>query len=141
MVRLVTVLLGMLVHLLWTASLVGENISIVSQNSVAYANGVAYWMGTDKFYTRRRSQPLPCDVRKYVFNDFNAQQYGMHAGTNESFHEIWWFYCSAGANTIDKYVIYNYLENIWYYGTLGRTAWLDSGLRTSPQLLHTATIS
>ena len=118
----------------WTASLVGENISIVSQNSVAYANGVAYWMGTDKFYMYDgRSQPLPCDVRKYVFNDFNAQQYEqVHAGTNESFHEIWWFYCSAGANTIDKYVIYNYLENIWYYGTLGRTAWLDSGLRTSP---------
>ena len=126
---------SMLVHLLCgPRHVVGENISIVSQNSVAYANGVAYWMGTDKFYMYDgRSQPLPCDVRKYVFNDFNAQQYEqVHAGTNESFHEIWWFYCSPELTQSTRYVIYNYLENIWYYGTLGRTAWLDSGLRTSP---------
>ena len=118
----------------WTASIVGENISISSQNAVAYANGVAYWMGKDKFYKYDgRTQPLKCDVRKYVFNDFNTVQYSqVFAGTNESFHEVWWFYCSDGATDIDKYVIYNYLEDIWYFGTLARTAWLDSGLRDSP---------
>jgi hypothetical protein len=118
----------------WTASIVGENISISSQNAVAYANGIAYWMGKDKFYKYDgRTQPLKCDVRKYVFNDFNTAQYTqVFAGTNESFHEVWWFYCSTSATNIDKYVIYNYLEDIWYFGTLARTAWLDSGLRNSP---------
>jgi len=118
----------------WAASLVGENISIAGQKSVAYANGIAYWMGTDKFYKYDgRSQPLKCDVRKYVFNDFNTQQYEqVFSGTNESFHEVWWFYCSTNSNNIDRYVIYNYMENIWYYGTLARTAWLDSGLRDNP---------
>ncbi|WP_290943627.1 hypothetical protein [Hyphomonas sp.] len=118
----------------WTATLVGENISISSQLSVSYASGIAYWMGVDKFYMYDgRVQPLKCDVRKYVFNDLNTLQYDqVFSGTNESFHEIWWFYCSADSNNIDKYVIYNYLEKTWYYGTLGRTAWLDSGLRNNP---------
>ena len=118
----------------WTANVVGENISISSQNAVGYANGVAYWMGKDKFYKYDgRTSPLKCDVRRYVFNDFNTEQYSqVFSGTNESFHEVWWFYCSSSATNIDKYVIYNYLEDIWYYGTLARTAWLDSGLRDNP---------
>jgi hypothetical protein len=118
----------------WTATLVGENISISSRNAVSYANGVAYWMGKDKFYMYDgRTQPLKCDVRKYIFNDFNTTQYTqVFSGTNEGFHEIWWFYCSTGETNIDKYVIYNYLDKIWYYGTLARTAWLDSGLRDKP---------
>jgi len=118
----------------WTATIVGENISIAGQKAVAYANGIAYWMGTDKFYKYDgRSQPLKCDVRKYIFNDFNTQQYQqVFSGTNESFHEVWWFYCSKASNNIDRYVIFNYMENVWYYGTLARTAWLDSGLRDNP---------
>ena len=118
----------------WAATLVGENISISSQLSVSYANGVAYWMGKDKFYMYDgRTQPLKCDVRKYIFNDFNTKQYAqVFSGTNESFHEIWWFYCTENSNNIDRYVIYNYLEKIWYYGTIARTAWLDSGLRDKP---------
>ena len=118
----------------WGAQLVGENISIASQNAVAYANGVAYWMGVDKFYKYDgRTQPLPCNLRKFIFNDFNAQQYRqVFAGTVESYHEIWWFYCSADSQTANKYVVYNYLDNIWYYGTMDRTAWLDSGLRDFP---------
>jgi len=118
----------------WTAQLVGENTSIASQNAVAYANGVAYWMGIDKFYKYDgRTQALPCDLRKFVFNDFNDLQYNqVFAGTNEAFHEIWWFYCSASSSTVDRYVVYNYVQNIWYYGTMARTAWLDSGLRNYP---------
>lgn len=118
----------------WTAQLVGENISIASQNSVAYANGVAYWMGRDKFYKYDgRTQPLICNLRKFVFDDLNPAQYDqVFAGTNESYHEIWWFYCSSDSMTVDKYVIYNYVENVWYYGTMARTAWLDSGLRDYP---------
>jgi hypothetical protein len=118
----------------WNANIVGENVSIASQKCVAYANGVAYWMGKGNFYKYDgRSQPLRCDVRRYVFNDFNTLQYPqVFAGSNEAFHEIWWFYCSSSANNIDKYVIYNYLEDTWYFGTLARTAWIGSGLRDNP---------
>jgi hypothetical protein len=118
----------------WAAQLVGENISVASQNAVAYANGVAYWMGRDKFYKYDgRTQPLRCDLRRFIFSDFNDTQYDqVFAGTNEAFHEVWWFYCSTNQTDIDRYVVYNYLEDIWYYGTLARTAWLDSGLRDYP---------
>lgn len=118
----------------WTAQLVGENISVVSQNAVAYANGVAYWMGYDKFYKYDgRTQTLRCDLRQYIFNNINTFQYQqVFSGTVESFNEIWWFYCSANSDDIDRYVVYNYLEDVWYFGTMARTAWLDSGLRQYP---------
>jgi hypothetical protein len=118
----------------WGAQLVGENISIASQNAVAFSGGVAYWMGRDKFYMYDgRTQPLPCDVRVYIFSDFNMLQYAqVFAGTNEAYHEIWWFYCSENTQNIDKYVVYNHLEKVWYYGTMARTAWLDSPLRDYP---------
>lgn len=118
----------------WSAQLVGENTSIASQNAVGYANGVSYWMGRDKFYRYDGSvQPLRCDLRKFIFGDFNTQQYDqVTAGTNEAFNEVWWFYCSAESVQNNRYVIYNYLEDVWYYGSLGRTAWLDSGLRDFP---------
>jgi hypothetical protein len=118
----------------WAAQLVGENISIAGQNAVAYANGVAYWMGKDKFYKYDgRTTPLRCDLRQFIFNDFNVQQYDqVVAGTNESYHEIWWFYCSTDQTTSDRYVVYNYMEDVWYYGTMSRSAWLDSGLRDHP---------
>jgi hypothetical protein len=118
----------------WQTQLLGANTSIQGQNCVALASGVVYWMGVDKFYVYDgRLQTLNCDVRRYVFSDFNqAQAAQVYAGTNEGFNEVWWFYCSANSNAIDKYVVYNYAEKIWYYGTLGRTAWLDSGLRDYP---------
>lgn len=118
----------------WGAQIVGDNISVASQNAVAYASGISFWMGRDKFYMYDgRTQPLPCDLRRYVFNDFNeAQLDQVFAGTNEEFHEIWWFYCSAGSSTVDRYVVYNYLDKVWYYGNLSRSAWLDSGTREHP---------
>lgn len=120
--------------IIWSSQLLGSNISIASSKCMAYANGIAYWMGKDKFYAYDgRVQALPCNVRKFVFNDINRDQYQqVFAGTNEGFHEIWWFYCSATATEVDRYVIYNYLENIWYYGELGRTAWIDTGLTDYP---------
>jgi len=118
----------------WGAQLLGDNISIAGQNATAYAAGVAFWMGRDKFYTYDGTvSPLPSNVRRYVFSDINSSQYAqVCAGTNEGFNEVWWFYCSSGATTNDRYVVYNYVENLWFYGTLGRTAWLDSGLRAYP---------
>jgi hypothetical protein len=120
--------------IVWGSQLVGENTSIMGQNAVAYANGVSYWMGKDKFYKYDgRTQTLPCDLRRYVFSDLNLLQAAqVCSGTNEGFNEVWWFYCSAESYAIDKYVIYNYVENVWYYGNMARTAWLDSGLRAYP---------
>lgn len=118
----------------WGATILGSNISIVSTNCVATASGITYWMGIDKFYFYDgRVQTLPCDLRRYVFNDINKEQLGqVFAGTNEGFTEVWWFYCSANSTTVDKYVVYNYGEKCWYYGSMLRTAWLDSGLRDYP---------
>jgi len=118
----------------WGAQLLGDNISIEGPNAAVIASGVVYWMGVDKFYAYDgRVQTLNCDLRRYVFSDFNqAQAAQVFAGTNEGFNEVWWFYPSANSTVIDKYVVYNYVEKIWYYGTLGRTAWLDSGLRDYP---------
>ena len=118
----------------WGSQLLGDNISIVGPNAVAVANGVSYWMGVDKFYKYDgRIQTMRCDLRRYIFNDINISQADqIFASTSEGFNEIWWFYCSANSTAIDKYVVYNYLEDIWYYGTMSRTAWVDSGLRPYP---------
>jgi hypothetical protein len=118
----------------WQTQLLGANTSIQGPNCVALASGVVYWMGVDKFYVYDgRVQTLNCDVRRYVFSDFNqAQAAQVFAGTNEGFNEVWWFYCSANSTAVDKYVVFNYAEKIWYYGTLSRSAWLDSGLRDYP---------
>ena len=133
----------------WNTQIVGDNTSIAGPNAVAYANGVSYWMGVDKFYKYDgRTQTLNCDLRQFVFENINKNQFSqVYAGTNEGFNEVWWFYCSiTGPNgtgtvlnpntVIDRYVIYNYLENqgagAWYYVTMGRTAWLDSGIRDYP---------
>jgi hypothetical protein len=118
----------------WGAQLLADNISIISQNAAVYASGVAYWMGVDKFYKYDgRTSTLRCDLRQYIFSDISISQADqVFCGTNEGFNEVWWFYCSSGSTVIDKYVVYNYLEDIWYYGFLGRTAWLDSGIRAYP---------
>jgi hypothetical protein len=118
----------------WAPQLLGDNVSIMSTNAAVIASGVVYWMGVDKFYSYDgRVQTLNCDLRRFVFSDLNQDQgLQVFAGTNEGFNEVWWFYCSANSTAIDKYVIYNYVEKIWYYGTMSRTAWLDSGLQSYP---------
>ena len=118
----------------WQSQLLGDNISIISQNAAVVASGKVYWMGVEKFYVYDgRIQTLNSDLRQYIFSDINlGQNQQVFAGTSEGFTEIWWFYCSENSTQIDKYVIYNYGEDIWYYGTMARTAWLDSGLRDYP---------
>jgi len=125
----------------WSTQLLGDNISIISQNVVAQASGIVYWMGIDKFYFYDgRVQTLKCDLLRYVYQDINlSQNQQCFASTNEGFNEVWFFYCSTSSTVIDKYVVYNYAEKnatggmgVWYYGTMGRTAWLDSGLRNYP---------
>ena len=118
----------------WAPQLLGDNISIMSPNAAVVASGVVYWMGVDKFYAYDgRVQTLNCDLRRFIFGDVNQDQSPqVFCSTNEGFNEVWWFYCSAASTTIDKYVVYNYLEKVWYYGTMARTAWLDSGLIDFP---------
>jgi hypothetical protein len=118
----------------WASQLLGDNVSIISPNAAIIASGIVYWMGVDKFYAYDgRVQTLNCDLRRYIFQNLNPDQtLQIFCGTNEGFNEVWWFYCSGSSTTVDKYVIYNYVEKIWYYGTMARTAWLDSGLLPTP---------
>jgi hypothetical protein len=118
----------------WGAQLLGDNLSIAGPNAAAIASGVTYWMGIDKFYKYDgRTQTLRCDLRQYIFQDINLEQAAqIFASTNEGFNEVWFFYCSQNSTAIDKYVTYNYAEDVWAYGSLGRTAWLDSALRSNP---------
>lgn len=127
----------------WGFQIMGDNISIAGPNAIATANNITYWMGTDKFYMYSgRVQTLVSTLREYVYSNINLEQsYQFMAGTNEGYNEIWWQYCSAGSTVIDRYVIYNHVDNVWYYGDWnnytgtayqGRTAWLDSPLRAYP---------
>jgi hypothetical protein len=118
----------------WGATLLADGISIIGPNAVSVASGVTYWMGLDKFYKYDGTvATLRCDLRQYVFSDINlSQAYQAFSGVNEAFNEVWWFYCSANSTVVDKYVIYNYLEDIWYYGTMGRTAWIGADVSDYP---------
>jgi len=118
----------------WGSNIVGDNISIMSQNAAVLAAGTTYWMGIDKFYSYNgTTSTLRCDLREYIFSNINqGQTQQIFAGTNEGYNEVWWFYCSANSTTIDSYVIYNYQDDIWYYGQMGRTAWIDSTSLTYP---------
>ena len=116
-----------------------DNISILSARGVTTVNNITYWMGRDKFYAYSgRVDTLPTTLRNYVFNDMNFDQTAqIISGTNEGFNEVWWMYPSLNSQTNDKYVIYNHLEKVWYYGNIERTAWLDSPLRAYPQAVYT----
>ncbi len=122
-------------------SMLADNIRIAGPNTAIAVNDVVFWMGQENFYLYDgRTQAIPCSVRDYVFNDMNNQQsFKFHAGSIGSQTEIWWYYCSSGSTEIDRYVVYNYGQQVWYYGTLVRTAWNDraSGLRSFPQATGT----
>lgn len=118
----------------WGFQLLGDNISIIGPNGAASVNNMTFWMGLDKFYVYSgRVETLPCTLWQYVFGDMNMdQRFQVVSGTNERYNEVWWFYCSSESTTVDRYVIYNYTEKAWYYGTMPRTAWLDSATRDYP---------
>lgn len=118
----------------WGTQLMGENISIMGPNAATLAAGIVYWMGRDKFYMYTgQVMTLPSDLRRFVFENLNQNQaQQVYASTSEGFNEIWWFYVSGTGTQINTYVVYNYVEQLWYYGSLARTAWLDTGLQSSP---------
>ena len=119
---------------IWSSQLMADTLSIVSPNAAVVASGITYWMGIDKFYKYDgQVSTLKCDLRNFVFQDINITQFEqVFAGTNESFNEVWWFYCAANTDRVGRYVVYNYAEQVWYYGTMERTAWLNTGLRHNP---------
>jgi hypothetical protein len=117
---------------------IGDNLSIIGHRAVTVVNNMTFWMGLEKFYVYTgRVETLPCTLRNYVFNDINLNQTDqIICGTNEGWNEVWWMYPSAQSNVNNRYVIYNHLERVWYYGTIERTAWLDSPLRDYPQAVY-----
>ena len=120
----------------WGFQVLMDNISVMSPNSMITINNVTYWMGRDRFYMYSgRVEVLPCSLRQYIFADINENQaYQVFAGSNAAFNEIWWYYVSnsSGGTTVDKYVVYNYLDRVWYYGSLNRSAWFESGILPYP---------
>ena len=110
-------------------ALIGTNVRIAGPNTAISVNDIVLWMGQENFYLYDgRIQTIPCSVREYVFNDINRNQsFKFFSGSLSSNSEVWWYYCSESSDEIDRYVIYNYLEKVWYYGTLTRTAWNDRG--------------
>lgn len=115
-------------------SQVADNISIMGPNAITAANGVVYWMGADKFYMFDGSvRTLPCPLKKDVFGDLNYfESVQCFAGTSEGFDEVWFFYCSTAQTSNDKYVVFNYVDSTWHYGSMTRTAWLDTPLQEGP---------
>jgi len=118
----------------WSFSLLDQDVSIASQNAMQTVNNVVYWMGRDKFFMYSgRVETLPCTLRQFVYNDINYDQLDqVVAGSNEGFNEVWWFYPSANSTINDRYVIYNYLERIWYYGNINRSFWSEHSQRNYP---------
>lgn len=116
-----------------------DNISVASPRAMASASNITYWMGQDKFYAYTgRVETLPCSLRNHVFDNFNfGQTDQVVCGTNEEWNEVWWFYPTADSDFNNAYVVYNHLERIWYYGSIDRTAWLDTPLREYPQAANT----
>jgi len=120
--------------LVFSFNIIADSVTIMGPRAVIVVDNIAYWMGRDKFYVYTgRVEPLPCSVRRYVFEDFNYDQaWQTYCNIVSEFGEVWWFYCSKNSAYIDRYVVFNYVENCWYYGMLARTAWLDSGLKQNP---------
>lgn len=118
----------------FSQQLVSQNVSITGSNAVVAVNNIVYWMGYDKFYAYSgRVDTLPCTLRQFIFNNYNKNQREIFfAGSNAQFNEVIWFYCSTNSNEIDRYVVYNYVENIWYFGTIERTTWIDAGIVSYP---------
>jgi len=117
--------------------LLSSDTNIMGANAYASVNNNMYWMGTDSFFIYDgRVNVLKCPLLKYVFEDINREQAQLvYGGTNKEFNEVIWFYCSGGAVpslTINRYVIYNYRDDIWYYGQLNRTTWIDAGISEFP---------
>jgi len=122
----------------FAVNLVNEGTGLVGPKAAVTAPSAIYWMGYNNFYSYNGSvQTIPCNVHNYVFNDINlVQSFKINAFTIADKNEVGWFYCSSSSDEIDRYVIYNYMENLWTYGQLSRTAWLDAGIENFPRAVN-----
>ena len=113
---------------------IASGLSIIGPNAVVAVNDQVFWMGENQFYLYDgRTQQIPCTVRDYVFDDINNDQRELvTAGLNSAYYEVFWFYPSKNSTEVDKYVVFNYSEQVWYFGTLARTAWIDAEIRAYP---------
>ena len=111
-----------------------ENITVAGPNAAIAVDDNVFWMGRAEFYVYSGAvQRLPCMVRDFVFSDINEEQLEkINAALNTEHSEIWWYYPSANSTEVNRYVVYNYLEQVWYYGSFGRTAWIDRGIFDFP---------
>jgi len=118
--------------------MISDNTTIMGPNSAIAVDDNIFWMGVEDFYVYTgRVQKLPCTVREFVFSDFNRDQADkVMAGINSAFNEVWWFYPSSSSQNNDRYVVYNYQLQIWYFGELSRSAWMDRGIRDFPIAAH-----
>ena len=116
-------------------NLINEGTGLLGPKAAVTAPQGVFWMSYNNFYIYNGSvQTVPCTVQNYVFSDINlTQSFKIHAFTIADKNEVGWFYCSGSSNDIDRYVIYNYAENVWFYGSLSRTAWLDAGIENYPR--------
>ena len=116
-------------------NLINEGTGLLGPKAAVTAPQGVFWMSYNNFYLYNGSvQTVPCTVQDYVFSDINlTQSFKINAFTIADKNEVGWFYCSSSSNEIDKYVIYNYAENVWFYGSLSRTAWLDAGIENFPR--------
>lgn len=123
-------------ELIYSFDRLGDACGVIGPNAVAVVDGRAFWMGKDSFFAFDGFvQPVPCDVRDYVFEDFNStQSIKVCAVSFSQFGEVWWFYPSAGSSENDRYVVYNYREGHWTFGQLARTAGVDRGALPNPML-------
>ena len=122
----------------FAVNLVNEGTGLVGPKAAVTAPSAIYWMGYNNFYSYNGSvQTIPCNVHNYVFGDINlVQSFKINAFTIADKNEVGWFYCSSSSDEIDRYVIYNYMENLWTYGQLSRTAWLDAGIENFPRAVN-----
>ena len=120
----------------WAFQVLMDNISIIAPNAAVTVNNVTYWMGKDKFYQYTGVvSTLPCSLRQFIFEDINVDQaFQIFSGSNEGYNEVWWFYVTlnSAGTTVDRYIIYNYVDKVWSYGTMARTAWLQYGIQPNP---------
>ena len=119
----------------FAVNLLNEGTGLIGPKAAVNTPGGVYWMSYNNFYSYNGSvQTLPCSVHNYVFSDINlTQSFKTNAFTIKDKSEVGWFYCSSSSDEVDRYVIYNYVEGIWFYGQLSRTAWLDSGIVNYPR--------
>jgi|TARA_R110002033_G_scaffold14202_1_gene41638 hypothetical protein len=123
-------------------NLINEGTGLIGPKASVTAPTAVFWMGYNNFYAYNGTvQSLPCSVQNYIFSDINlTQSFKINAFTINDKSEIGWFYCSASSTEIDRYVIYNYVEQTWIYGSLSRTAWLDSGIENYPRAVSSGYI-